>query len=245
MEIKVVALETIPCLIYSSSIRTQLHDSFGVVNDRLSCRRLQEIAVEILRYVIMIALGYLMGSIPTGYMVVRLATGTDVRLHGSGRTGGTNVWRAAGLGPAILTASGDFLKGMSAVLIARAILGDSVGEVLVGVAAVVGHNWSVFLGFRGGAGTATNLGVISALSLPVALALAGTGLLVIVISRYASVASLTVATLAPVIFLILALLAHHPLLHALYGLLAGATVVLAHRANIIRLLSGTERRLSY
>jgi glycerol-3-phosphate acyltransferase PlsY len=201
--------------------------------------------VEILRYVIMVTIGYVIGSIPVGYLMVRLTKGTDVRQHGSGRTGGTNVWRAAGLGPAILTAAGDFLKGMGAVLIARAVLGSSVGEVLVGVAAVAGHNWSVFLGWRGGAGTATNLGVISALSLPVALALSAAGLLVIAISRYASVASLAVAALAPTIFLALALFAHHPLPHALYGLLAGAIVVLALRPNIIRLLAGTERRLSY
>ncbi len=201
--------------------------------------------MEILRYVIVIALGYLMGSVPVGYLVVKLVKGADVRQHGSGRTGGTNVWRAAGLGPAILTALGDFLKGMSAVLIARAVLGSSVGEVLVGVAAVAGHNWSMFLGWRGGAGTATNLGVISALSLPVALALSAAGLLVIVISRYASAASLAVAALAPIIFLALALFAHRPLPHAIYGLLAGAIVVLALRPNIVRLLSGTERRLSY
>jgi len=201
--------------------------------------------VEILRYATMMALGYVMGSIPVGYLVVKLAKGTDIRQHGSGRTGGTNVWRAAGFWPAILTVSGDFLKGMIAVWMAKVILGDSIGQVLVGVAAIAGHNWSVFLGWRGGAGTITHLGVISMLSLPVALALMGAGLLVIVISRYASVASLAVATLAPVIFLGLALFAHHPLLHALYGLLAGAAVVLAHRSNIVRLLSGTERRLSY
>ena len=201
--------------------------------------------MEILRYVIMIALGYLLGSIPVGYLVVKLVKGTDIRQHGSGRSGGTNVWRAAGLWPAILTTLGDFLKGMSAVLIARAVLGNSVGEVLVGVAAVAGHNWSVFLGWRGGAGTATNLGVISMLSLPVALALIVAALLVVVISRYASVASLAVALLAPTIFLGLALFAHRPLPHALYGLLAGATVVLALRRNIVRLLAGTERRLSY
>ncbi|MBM4464556.1 MAG: glycerol-3-phosphate 1-O-acyltransferase PlsY [Chloroflexi bacterium] len=201
--------------------------------------------MEILRYVIMIALGYLMGSLPVGYLVVKVVKGTDVRQHGSGRSGGTNVWRAAGFWPAILTTAGDFLKGMSAVLIARAILGDSVGEILVGVAAVVGHNWSVFLGFRGGAGTATNLGVISALSLPVALALIAAGLLVVVVSRYASLGSLAVAILAPAIFLGLALFAHHPLRHALYGLLAGAIVILALRRNIVHLLSGTERRLSY
>ena len=201
--------------------------------------------MEILRYVIMIALGYLMGSIPVGYLVVKLAKGMDVRQHGSGRSGGTNVWRAAGPWPAILTTVGDFLKGLCAVLIARAFLGNSIGEVLVGVAAVVGHNWSVFLGWQGGAGTATNLGVISALSFPVALALIVVALLIGFVSRYASVASLAVAILAPTIFLILALVAQHSLLHALYGLLAGVIVTLALRRNIVRLLAGTERRQGY
>ena len=201
--------------------------------------------MEILRYVIMIALGYLMGSIPVGYLVVKLTKGTDVRQHGSGRSGGTNVWRAAGPLPAILTTVGDFSKGMIAVWIGRAILGDSIGEVLVGVAAIVGHNWSVFLGWRGGAGTATNLGVISMLYWPVALILVVIALVIAFGLRYASVASLSVAILAPIIFLVLALVAQRPLPHVLYGLLAGAIVVLAHRANIARLLAGTERRQSY
>jgi glycerol-3-phosphate acyltransferase PlsY len=193
----------------------------------------------------MIALGYLIGSIPVGYLVVRLMKGTDVRQHGSGRTGGTNVWRAAGLWPAILTTVGDFLKGMIAVWIGRAILGDSIGEVMVGVAAIVGHNWSVFMGWKGGAGTATNLGVISMLYWPVALALIVIALLIAFVFRYASVASLAVAILAPIIFLGLAFFAQRPLPHALYGLLAGTIVVLALRHNIVRLLAGTERRQSY
>lgn len=201
--------------------------------------------MEILRYVIMIALGYLMGSIPMGYLVVKLVKGTDVRQHGSGRSGGTNVWRAAGPLPAILTTVGDFLKGTCAVLIARAVLGNSIGEALVGVAVVVGHNWSIFLGWRGGAGTSTSLGVITALYWPVALALLILALLIAFVSRYASVASLTVAVLAPIIFLGLALFAQRPLSHALYGLLAGAIVTLALRRNIVRLLAGTERRQSY
>ena len=127
--------------------------------------------MQILRYVIMVAFGYLLGSVPTGYLMVRLVKGTDVRQYGSGRSGGTNVWRAAGPWPAVLTTVADFSKGMMAVWIGRAILGDSIGEVLVGVAAIVGHNWSIFLGWRGGAGTSTNLGVISMLCWPVALVL--------------------------------------------------------------------------
>jgi len=201
--------------------------------------------MDILRYSIAVALGYLSGSLPVGYLVVRIFKGVDVRNCESGRTGGANVWRAAGLVPAILTVLGDLLKGMAAVLIARYFLGTPLAEILAGLAAVIGHNHSAFLGWRGGAGTITNLGVISVLSFPVALALASIGFLTIVISRIASVASLTMACLSPLAFLGLALFAHRPLEYVAYGILAGAEIVWALRPNITRLRAGTERRLGW
>jgi len=192
--------------------------------------------------------GYLLGAVPVGYLVVWLFKREDVRQHGSGRTGGTNVYRAAGIGAAILTGAGDVLKGMLAVLLARWIVGTMAAEVVAGLAAVIGHNWSVFLGWRGGAGTGTNLGVVAAFSPLVALALGIILFLTIRFLRYASVASIVVAGLVPVAFLILALI-YPPFSHygayALYGLLSAAVVVFALRPNIARLRNGTERRLNY
>lgn len=192
--------------------------------------------------------GYLLGAIPVGYLVVWLFKREDVRRYGSGRTGGTNVYRAAGIGAAILTGAGDVFKGMLAVLLARWLAGTVAAEILAGLAAVIGHNWSVFLGWRGGAGTGTNLGVVAIFSIPVALALGIVLLLAIRIVRYASVASMIVAGLVPIVFLILAFI-YPPFSHygsyALYGLLSGAAIVLALRPNIARLRNGTERRLNY
>jgi len=202
----------------------------------------------ILFHVLAAVMGYLLGAVPVGYLVVWLFKREDVRRHGSGRTGGTNVYRAAGIGAAILSGAGDVLKGTLAVLLARWLVGTAAAEILAGLAAVIGHNWSVFLGWRGGAGTGTNLGVVAAFSLPVALALAVILLLAIRIVRYASVASIIVAVLVPVIFLILAFV-YPPFSHygpyALYGLLSAAVVIFALRPNIARLREGTERRLNY
>ena len=202
----------------------------------------------ILFHVLAAVMGYLLGAVPVGYLVVWLFKREDVRQYGSGRTGGTNVYRAAGIGAAILSGAGDVLKGTLAVLLARWLVGTAAAEVVAGLAAVIGHNWSVFLGWRGGAGTGTNLGVVAAFSLPVALALAVILLLAIRIVRYASVASIIVAVLVPVIFLILAFV-YPPFSHygpyALYGLLSAAVVIFALRPNIARLREGTERRLNY
>jgi glycerol-3-phosphate acyltransferase PlsY len=204
--------------------------------------------MTILFHVLAAVIGYLLGAVPVGYLVVWLFTREDVRRHGSGRTGGTNVYRTAGIGAAILSGAGDVLKGTLAVLLARWLVGTAAAEVLAGLAAVIGHNWSVFLGWRGGAGTGTNLGAVAAFSPLVALALGVILLLAIRIVRYASVASMIVAGLVPVIFLILAFV-YPPFSHygpyALYGLLSAAVIVFALRPNIARLRDGNERRLNY
>ncbi|RKY20404.1 MAG: acyl-phosphate glycerol 3-phosphate acyltransferase [Planctomycetota bacterium] len=202
----------------------------------------------ILFHVLAAVMGYLLGAVPVGYLVVWLFKREDVRQYGSGRTGGTNVYRAAGIGAAILSGAGDVLKGTLAVLLARWLVGTAAAEVVAGLAAVIGHNWSVFLGWRGGAGTGTNLGVVAAFSPLVALALGVILLLAIRIVRYASVASMIVAGLVPVAFLILAFV-YPPFSHygyyALYGLLSAAVIVFALRPNIARLRAGNERRLNY
>src|SRR5688572_26388357 len=110
-------------------------------------------------------IGYIFGAIPFGFLFVKATKKVDLREVGSGRTGGTNSFRAAGLFVGILTSISDFFKGACAIWLARAIFGNLLddnwlpwAEVATGAAAVVGHNWSIFLGFKGGAGTGPNVG---------------------------------------------------------------------------------------
>ena len=112
-----------------------------------------------MQYILVTLIGYLLGAIPVGYLVGK-TQGIDVRQYGSGRTGGTNVLRSVGLGAAFFTILGDGLKVMIAVLAARAIMSTPLAEVLAGLGAVGGHNWSFFISFRGGAGAITALGAL-------------------------------------------------------------------------------------
>lgn len=187
---------------------------------------------------------YLIGAIPVGYVVVFAIKGTDVRKVGSGRMGGTNALRAGGLVAGLLTAVGDVIKGLLAVTVARAIAGQAaVVEVLAGLMAVIGHNWSVYMGFKGGAGTAPNIGAsiafwpISGLYL---VPMVPFGLYVI---GYASLTSLIVAAMIMTTFIVRAALGVDPdWRYAIYSVLAAGAVVWALRPNIQRLRNGTERR---
>lgn len=185
---------------------------------------------------------YLLGSFPVGYLLGRL-WGVNVMERGSGRTGGANVFRAAGVVPALLTGAMDIGKGALAVWLAGPLTGHPAGQVLAGAAVVLGHNYSIFLGFRGGAGVATSLGALGAIYLPAAIGLALLLLLVIAVTRFASIGSLTVTTLMPVILLILALKGVRPPVFLGYGVLVWVIIVIAHLPNIRRLIAGTERRL--
>jgi glycerol-3-phosphate acyltransferase PlsY len=182
---------------------------------------------------------YLLGSFPPGILVGWIARRVDVRKVGSGRTGGTNVWRSVGFLPALLTAVLDALKGAAAVWLARALDLPPWGSALAGAFAVVGHNYSLFLRFKGGAGTATSLGaaaVLWLLSLPI-LVVSGTALGLL--AGHASVASILVALLLPILFLI-----HGSLPYAVgFGLPTMALTLWALRPNIQRLLHREERFL--
>jgi glycerol-3-phosphate acyltransferase PlsY len=165
---------------------------------------------------------------------------------GSGRTGGTNVLRAAGVVPALITGALDVGKGALAVWLAGQMLPtghQAATQVLAGAAVILGHNHSVFLSLRGGAGVGTSLGALSIIFWPAAVALLTLLLLVIAITRYASLGSLIVTTLMPVILLVLGVTGSLSLTYVSYGLLAWAIIVSAHRPNIRRLILGTERRL--
>jgi glycerol-3-phosphate acyltransferase PlsY len=199
------------------------------------------------RFVSAAVVAYLIGSIPVGYLVIWLTQGRDIRTVGSGRTGGTNALRAGGSWAGIATGAGDILKGFLAVVLARLIVGDgpamhSLAEVVGGIAVVAGHNWSVYMGFRGGAGTAPNVGASIAIWPLSALWLLPMLPLGLNLIRYASLMSLLVAAVIPISFAIRAALGYGPWLDVLYGVVTGLMVAWALRPNIRRLINGTEPR---
>ena len=191
-------------------------------------------------------IAYLLGSIPFGYLIVKLTRGADVRQTGSGGTGATNVSRRAGKAAGVLTLVLDALKGAVAVLIARALLNDGPGAnygwwvAATAVAVIVGHIFPVWLGFRGGKGVATGAGVFLLIA-PFALLGAGLVFLVVVlITRYVSLGSVVAAATIPLFGWFSGLRTPQ-----LVGAVVGALLIIfAHRANIGRLIGGTESKFS-
>jgi glycerol-3-phosphate acyltransferase PlsY len=194
-------------------------------------------------------IGYLFGAIPFGWIFVKLTRGLDLRQVKSGRTGGTNAMRAAGPVVGGLTAIGDVLKGAAAIWIARALFAPLLpgpwlpwAEVVVGLFAIVGHNWSVFLAWGGGAGTGPNVGWASAIWWPMAPIAAVVVVGVILLTGIASVASLSMGVLIPVTFAILyftGVLSSPAYIAG--GILSALIVTWALRPNIRRLVRGEER----
>ncbi len=183
---------------------------------------------------------YLLGSMPTGYIMARAFGVGDIRRHGSGTIGTTNVLRTAGRIPAALTLLGDVGKGYAAVAVGQLIGGgEATVTAATAVAVVVGNCWSLFLRFRGGRGVATGLGALLRLTpwatWPAALVWVITALAF----RYASLASLTAALCIPLGALVLG---QRPSI-VLAAIAVSGIVVLRHRDNIARLLEGSERRL--
>jgi acyl phosphate:glycerol-3-phosphate acyltransferase len=190
---------------------------------------------------------YLLGSISFSYLIVRLVVGVDIRTVGSGNPGATNVMRVAGRGPGVLAFLFDAGKGAAGIALARALDLGVPASALVGVAAVVGHMWPVFFGFRGGKGVATAAGTLGLL-VPLATALS-LALFVLVVwwRRYVSLGSVTVAIACPLIVAALGAAGHYPP-EARWWLTGGsaaigALIVLKHRANLHRLAAGTESKL--
>jgi glycerol-3-phosphate acyltransferase PlsY len=183
-------------------------------------------------------LGYLFGSIPFGLLVTRLAGTGDIRAIGSGNIGATNVLRTGRKGLAAVTLLGDMLKGTAAVLIAGALWGRNA-SLAAALGAVLGHVFPVWLGFKGGKGVATYIGVLLALSWPAVVAFALVWVAVAAITRYSSLAGLSASAFAPVFLLWWTADAAIALLFfALTALLW-----MMHRANIARLLQGTEAKI--
>lgn len=200
-----------------------------------------------------ILIAYLLGAIPVGVLATWLVKGVKVTEIGSGRTGATNVYRAAGVWGMALTTLGDVLKGVFAIQLAHfaTMLAQAVGPrstalswivPLAGIAAVAGHNWSIFLGFRGGAGTVTTVGVLAAMNPWVAAAVILVGLAAMILSRMASVGSITLALSMGPALAVAAAIVSTPWAWISFGVVAGAFTIYALLPNIRRILNGQERR---
>ena len=197
-------------------------------------------------------LGYVIGSIPFGLLIVKLKTGQDIRSIESGRTGGTNALRAAGLGAGLLTAFLDILKGATAAWLARALVPDTyLLHALTPVAAIIGHNYSIFLPerneqgrivkLRGGAGGSPAVGGAFGLWGPSILIVFPLGALFFFTIGIASITTMSVALLAIIIFTVRAWMGVGPWAYVLYGVLAELLLIWALRPNLKKLFSGNER----
>ena len=189
---------------------------------------------------------YLIGSIPFGLIFTR-GSGVDLRSTGSRNIGATNVLRSVGKVPAILTLLSDGLKGAIPVMICKYILSTSnpemsAGELwisAVGLSAVLGHMFSVFLGFRGGKGVATGIGVIAAYTPSVSLILIGIWITVAIVSKYSSLAAVTAVLSLPVIYVIQG----ESAITISFAIILAALIIIKHKSNISNLMSGSESRI--
>jgi glycerol-3-phosphate acyltransferase PlsY len=201
-----------------------------------------------------LVVSYLIGAIPFGYLVVRLLKGIDIRQHGSGNIGATNVARVLGWRYFALVFVLDFLKGAGPVAIAYYLLpdqftgfvtADELG-VLAGLSAVIGHMWPIYLRFRGGKGVATSAGVVAVLlPIPMLAALA-VFVLVLVVTRYVSASSISAALALLVARIIQTLprpFGDEAVVLTIFCLLGALLIIFQHRANIVRLWQGTEPKV--
>ncbi|MBC1235749.1 glycerol-3-phosphate 1-O-acyltransferase PlsY [Nostoc sp. 2RC] len=201
-------------------------------------------------------IAYLLGSFPTGYIAVKQLKGIDIRQVGSGSTGATNVLRTLGKGPGAFVLVLDSLKGALAIALGYWLFNFAASQniipptvdvklwqpwivTLVGLAAILGHSKSIFLGFTGGKSVATSLGILLAMNWQVGLATAGVFAVVVAISRIVSLSSIAGAIAVSIFMLLL----RQPLPYILFGIAGGLYVILRHRSNIERLIAGTEPKI--
>ena len=201
--------------------------------------------------ILAILIGYLLGSIPFGYLTARLYGIDDIRQYGSGNIGATNAWRVAGPSAGLLVTICDIGKGVLAVVVASRIGGDVLSleyvKLIAGMAAIVGHLFPVFFLFRGGQGVNTALGVMLTL-LPVqALIALGVFIVAVAVSRYISLGSILAAT-ALFLSVLITWLADLSDVHPVYVVttfILALLIIYAHRSNIKRLIAGNENRFSF
>jgi glycerol-3-phosphate acyltransferase PlsY len=211
--------------------------------------------VIIAKFVGVVIIGYLLGSIPFGVLIAKRSIRSDVRQHGSGKIGATNVLRTVGRRAAVTVAVLDVLKGVLAVVIAGLVidrgylvvghvaLGGLVAQVMAALAAMAGHNWSVFLKFRGGRGVATFFGGLIALFPPAAIFGGEIFVIGVGLSKFASLGSIAGAVGTYAILIPLTIMNGFPIEYLIYALIGTIAIIIMHRDNIARLMSGKERKV--
>jgi len=201
-----------------------------------------------LEFIGVIILGYFIGAIPFGVVIGRLTRGIDVRDYGSGSMGMANVLRTVGARAGVLVFLADLAKGAAAVAFAWLIFASlpamvAWGQVAGGVAAVIGHSWPVYVGFRGGRGVTTGFGALLMIAWPVGLICFAIFLIVVALSRYVSLGSMLAGVSVLVVMIPFVLLNLEPFAYLVYGLIVAPLIIFRHRGNIQRLLSGTEPKI--
>lgn len=195
------------------------------------------------QYALFLPVAYLIGSVPWGFLITHGAKGLDIRQYGSGSIGASNVLRTAGGAMAAVALVLDLSKGMLAVFLARAVADTQIAEVSTGLAVLLGHNWSIFLGFHGGRGIVPGLGgllIMSPISGGLALAVF---VPVTLLTRYLSLGSVCAVVGGFLAMLVLVLVDNTSATYLLYTGLGGTIIIWQHRGNIQRIVARTERRL--
>lgn len=192
-----------------------------------------------LQYILCFALGHICGSVPSGLWIVQALHGIDIRNYGSKNIGTTNVFRTVGAKTAVLVLLADMFKGIIAVMAVHSFFHNSYLDVAAALGAFLGHSYSLFLGFKGGKGVATGLGLLVFLMPKVSGAAFLVWLALVLLTRYVSLGSIVAAVLTPVF----AWYFGYPAPYIAFGLIAGLFVVIRHKDNINRLLSGTESKI--
>jgi glycerol-3-phosphate acyltransferase PlsY len=202
---------------------------------------------DTLALLLVVVVGYLLGSTPSGYLLGRWLAGVDLRQHGSGSTGATNTMRVLGARGFALTFLADVLKAAAAIVVARTLVGDALGpsvaECLAAIAAIVGHNWSLFIGFAGGRGVACSVGAMLLLYWPGALVGLIAAALLIYLTRYVSLGSIAGTLIGLIVTLMAVAQGVRPGALGLFALATAVLVIAQHRGNIARLRAGTERKI--
>ncbi len=189
-----------------------------------------------LKNLLLILVAYLIGNFSTSYLIAKLFAEIDIREHGSGNPGSTNILRTLGAKAAAFTFAGDLLKGAVATYLGNRFGGTTVA-LLCGIAVVAGHNWPVFLEFKGGKGIATTIGVIISIKPLIALLCVSIGIAVLFKFKYVSLASIVGIIVLPFTIII------YGFNYFLFGLILALLAIYRHRENIKRLLAGNERKI--